>query len=129
VSLALDLPKGVAPFSGRQLFERQALYAVVALLLLAPAVFDLGHGQVRRFLRWRPVAFVGLVSYGVYLWHKTLVLHAVDWTGGDHRRLQGNFLLTVLVALALSLAFATASRYWLEEPLHRRFANRGRSRS
>ncbi|MCU1346400.1 MAG: acyltransferase 3 [Acidimicrobiia bacterium] len=128
VSLALDLPKGVAPFSGRQLFERQGLYALVALLLLAPAVFDLDFGYIRRFLRWRPVAFVGLVSYGVYLWHKTLVLHAVDWLGGDHRVLRGNFPLTVVVALGLSLMFATASRYWLEEPLHRRWANRGRSR-
>jgi len=126
VSLVLTLPKGVAPFSGPQLFERQALYALVALLLLAPAVFDLGQGQIRRFLRWRPVVFVGLVSYGVYLWHKTLVLHTVDWLGGDHNALRGNFPLTVLVALALTLVFATASRYWLEEPLHRRFANRGR---
>ena len=34
------------------------------------SVASKGGGLVRAFLRWRPVAYTGLVSYGVYLWHE-----------------------------------------------------------
>ncbi len=129
VSLAIGLPMALQPFSEMQRLEARALYALVALLLLAPAVFDSGQGQIRRFLRWRPVAFMGLVSYGVYLWHKTLLDHIIDWTGGDASAIRGNFPVSVVLTLVVSLAVATVSRRYLEDPLHRRFANGGRSQS
>jgi peptidoglycan/LPS O-acetylase OafA/YrhL len=131
VSLALDLPKGLEPFSGRQLFARQVLYATVTVGLLVPAVFgDADRGPVRRLLRWRPVVWVGLVSYGVYLWHKSLSIEVVDLTGGDHERLDGNFWLAAGVLAAVTVAIAGASRRLWEEPIARRWSNRfDRSRS
>ena len=46
-----------------------------------PGVFgDQDRGGVRRFLRWRPIAYTGLVSYGVYLWHQGFTDKAMTWT-------------------------------------------------
>jgi peptidoglycan/LPS O-acetylase OafA/YrhL len=45
-------------------------FLAVALLLVLPAAFPHAlEGGLHRFLRWRPVALLGVISYGVYLWH------------------------------------------------------------
>src|SRR5204863_520679 len=50
---------------------RQALYGAFGFLLLIPAVFGpQNETLVRKFLRWRPIAYFGLISYGVYIWHE-----------------------------------------------------------
>jgi peptidoglycan/LPS O-acetylase OafA/YrhL len=49
---------------------RIALSVVFVALVALPAVFgDRAGGLPRRFLAWTPVAWVGMVSYSVYLWH------------------------------------------------------------
>ncbi|MCW2991652.1 MAG: acyltransferase, partial [Solirubrobacterales bacterium] len=49
---------------------RLALSLVFVALVALPAVYgDEAGGLPRRFLAWRPVAWVGTVSYSVYLWH------------------------------------------------------------
>jgi peptidoglycan/LPS O-acetylase OafA/YrhL len=79
------------------------LQAVIALGLLAPAVLGAG-GPVRRALAWRPLAWVGLASYGVYLWHLDVL-----------RELDG-LPVPALAAcgLAASLALGAASWYGIE---------------
>ena len=50
--------------------ETTLLQAVFVTLLVLPAVFgDRAGGLPRRVLAWGPVAWVGMVSYSVYLWH------------------------------------------------------------
>jgi peptidoglycan/LPS O-acetylase OafA/YrhL len=65
---------------------RQTLYGVFSFFLLLPAVFGpQRQGAIRRFLEWWPMASLGVVSYGVYLWHQTLidqlVKHYQQWFG------------------------------------------------
>jgi peptidoglycan/LPS O-acetylase OafA/YrhL len=49
------------------------LTAGVATFLIAPAAFGPDHGGIpRRVLAWRPLAALGVISYGVYLYHLTL---------------------------------------------------------
>jgi hypothetical protein len=69
-------------------------------------------GTIRRLLSWGPVAWVGLVSYGLYLWHFPFVvwLH-IGRTGG----LDG--ALRKLLAVAATFAAATASFYLVERPI------------
>ena len=54
--------------------------------LLLPAVFGpQDRGLIRRGLRSWPMASLGVISYGVYVWHQTLldtlVKYYPDWFG------------------------------------------------
>ncbi len=98
---------------------RHLLNALIVLLLLLPGVFgNPDRGAVRRFLRWRPIAYTGLVSYGVYLWHQGFTDKAMTWTNSTP--LHANFVLITGLAVACSVAAATASWYALERPINRR---------
>lgn len=96
------------------------LQLLVALGLLIPAVLGTeGGGWPRRLLAWRPLAWAGLVSYGLYLWHLDVL-----------RELEGAGLpgpVAFLAGAAISFALAAASWYGVERRalrLGRRAAHR-----
>jgi peptidoglycan/LPS O-acetylase OafA/YrhL len=94
------------------------LYALVALFLLLPAVFDeTAGGPVRALLRLPALAWVGLVSYALYLYH-TIVIAQIDKLLVDHGVFP-RYLIVVAVSLPLSLGCAAASFYLVERPLMR----------
>jgi len=98
---------------------RHLFNALIVLCLLLPGVFgDQERGGVRRFLRWQPIAYTGLVSYGVYLWHQGWTDKAMTWTHSTP--LHANFVLVTGLAVALSVATATVSWFLLERPINRR---------
>jgi peptidoglycan/LPS O-acetylase OafA/YrhL len=103
------------------------LQAVFAFALLLPAVFgDPERGLVRRVLANRVLLWIGLVSYGVYLWHVAVQRELLDL--GALASL-GELGYTLL-ALAGTLAAAAASFYFVERPalrLGRRVSHRDRS--
>ena len=92
------------------------LAALAAAVLVVAAVACPDRGP----LVWRPLTWLGTVSYGVYLWHQVL-LQARPWGSpvvGWERP----------VAVALAIALAAASYYLLERPLlrvKRRFERAG----
>ena len=98
--------------------ERQTLYGIFALLIIAPAVFGpQDRSLIRRLLRSWPMASVGVISYGIYLWHLDLISQFLDWTGW--RAGQVPFWLLALAVFALSAAVASASYFGLERPILR----------
>jgi peptidoglycan/LPS O-acetylase OafA/YrhL len=86
---------------------KSALYALIGLALVTPAVFgDQTRGLVRRLLANRVLLWIGLVSYSLFLYHLAVVTQLGKW----------NVPARELVALVLSLAIAAVSYYVIERP-------------
>ena len=105
------------PYRTPSFFTAEVLYGAIAILLLAPAVF--GHtagGAVRSFLAARPLAWLGLVSYGFFLWHLPILVKIGDTKAFEFAGVPR----TVEVWLAgflLTLPCAALSYSMLERPL------------
>src|SRR6185436_10167341 len=84
-----------------------------ALVITAAAA---GRGPAVGWLRARPLVAIGVISYGVYLWHMPLLLVT------RHLGLMPEpFVLRVMVVLALALGAGFASWRRVEHPSIRRF--------
>jgi peptidoglycan/LPS O-acetylase OafA/YrhL len=99
--------------------EKQALYGLFAFCLLLPAVFGpQDRSLIRRLLRSWPMVSLGVISYGIYIWHLDLAQELLNWTGwkpgGEP------FWQLAGAVLALSIAFASVSYFGLERPILRR---------
>ncbi len=116
IAYALDLPRGVfqPTTTGRALAEHVG-YGVVALLLLIPAVRD----DAPRLLQRRPLAWLGLVSYGIYLYHAPLVAEAGP----------GSMFRVVALGAGGAILCAAVSFYALERPVLSLKARRPRART
>lgn len=90
------------------------LAAATAVLLVNLVVSPASYAG--SFLEYRPLVWVGRISYGVYLWHYP-VFKATSF-------LQGSWLLKLLVGFGATLIVSCFSYYVLERPalsLKRRF--------
>jgi peptidoglycan/LPS O-acetylase OafA/YrhL len=106
-----------------------ALTATLTALVLAPAVFA-ARRVPHRVLAWPPLAWIGLVSYGIFLWHLTIAeLLALPsapgqfTAGGLDLAARLPFAVTpvlFVLTLAASCAVAAASYYLVELPFLRR---------
>jgi peptidoglycan/LPS O-acetylase OafA/YrhL len=108
----------VAPqvYTSGDWFWEHLLYGLIAVAIALPAtVVIAGERSVpHRILAFGPVAWLGLVSYGVFLWHHPLTekfIHVQDWTS------HGAFLIYTAVVFGVALCFATASYYLVERPI------------
>lgn len=101
-----------------QLMGLQFLYGATAFFLILPAVFGpANRGLVRGFLRFRVVAWLGVISYGIYLWHEAwLDLYLEQF---KVRFFQGPFLTITIFMSALTVLTAAVSWHVLEQPLLR----------
>jgi peptidoglycan/LPS O-acetylase OafA/YrhL len=94
---------------------RQVLYGIFALFLLLPAVFGTPlHGPVRRFLSTRVLSLIGLVSYGVYLWHQLVVRELQAYT--PWKVLNAPFLPLLAAAVVVTVGISTVSYLAVERP-------------
>jgi peptidoglycan/LPS O-acetylase OafA/YrhL len=75
------------------------------------------RGLIRRLLRSRPAVAIGVISYGIYLWHETWMLKVLDWL----RRplFTTSFLKLTLAVTGLSVASAAISYVLIEQPFQR----------
>jgi peptidoglycan/LPS O-acetylase OafA/YrhL len=62
-------------------------------------------------LEWRPVRWIGMVSYGLYLWHWPLSRAAEDTQWGP--------LSQTVLAFGATFAISAFSFYWYEKPFLR----------
>jgi peptidoglycan/LPS O-acetylase OafA/YrhL len=104
---------GFQQLSVAQVVGEHLLYAGVALGLLLPAVFgDRAGGWPRRVLANRWLAALGLISYGVFLWHLTIAIK-LSGEGID------DFVPLTLLTAATAIPIAALSYVLLERPLLR----------
>jgi peptidoglycan/LPS O-acetylase OafA/YrhL len=122
VSLAVPLPRGLvaAPNLGAHLAQH-VLYISVGALVALPGIFGVradaepASRAIARFLGHPVMAWLGLVSYGIFLWHQPLLdqLLRHDLTA---RAPAPPFVTALVVTTAGAIAIAAASYYVVERP-------------
>ena len=84
-----------------------AVLAVVAVVVVVAAASE-GPSRVQQLLAWEPLRRVGVISYGLYLWHWPVVVYVdAQRTGLDPWGLRA-------VQVALTFALASASYVLVE---------------
>ena len=118
VALSLDLPRGLVEVTGGRAYTRDVLLGMIAAFVVIPAVFGpQDESRFRRFLQWRPVAYLGLVSYGAYLWHNNFLEQAREWAGFP--LFHGSFAMLLTIAVAWAIVAASVSYFLVELPILR----------
>jgi peptidoglycan/LPS O-acetylase OafA/YrhL len=107
-----------APMNAAQYLARHWLYAAVALGVLLPAAFGpAGRGAIRRMLGHRVLLRVGVISYGVYLWHNAAMEKLAGRIGRDGT--WADFWLVLAAGLVIALVASELSWRLLERPILR----------
>jgi peptidoglycan/LPS O-acetylase OafA/YrhL len=118
-----SLPDGIA-MGGIVANERLitlALTAITSALVVLPAVIgERDRGPMARTLQLRTMTWLGMVSYGIYLWH----LLVMRWLNTNLE--MRDFLPLLATTIVITIPIAAASWYLVEAPLLRRKDPRGR---
>lgn len=108
------VPFTVAQFTDSEFLWIHLLQCGVAFLLVFPVFFGNPNvGVPRRFLASRWLIWLGLISYGFYLWQVTI---GIELGFGNAK---GSFLPVLIGTVLLTLPLAAASYYFVERPLMR----------
>jgi len=75
-------------------------------------------GKLGDILEWRPILFVGKISYGLYLYH-SFMPGLVRYFADSLRLRQPGTLLMFVCASSLTFLIAVASWYLIENPINR----------
>jgi peptidoglycan/LPS O-acetylase OafA/YrhL len=120
VSTALGLTGQLGePVHPSQYMARHYLFTIVALGLVLPAMFgDPRQGLVRRLLAWRPLLYLGMISYGVYLYHFAVLRQLENWDLASLGQRTTN-LIWFPAALAGGVLLASLMYYGAERPILR----------
>jgi peptidoglycan/LPS O-acetylase OafA/YrhL len=81
-------------------------------LAAAGLVAGAASGRGEKVLGWRPLAYLGIISYGLYLWHRPIMRAFTDWG-------LGGVPWAVGVMFGLAIGLALLSRRFVEDPFLR----------
>lgn len=102
-------------FTPKQFWFTRTSFSFIALMFLLPIVLGRQDGAaMRTTVASRPIVWLGLVSYGIYLWHEAWMFKWLEWTGKP--ALAAPFLPMVGATLVLTIMCGAASWYLVERP-------------
>lgn len=117
VSTRLGLP-AFPTFTPTQAFAVRILYVAFAALLVAPAVLARARsGPVTALFANPLMVWLGLVSYGIYIWHEAIQDLYLRVT--DQPALGSSFRGMLVVTVVVSVVLAAISWYVVERPAMR----------
>jgi peptidoglycan/LPS O-acetylase OafA/YrhL len=135
VAAGAGLPHTTPEIPLHLLWGQHYLYGLTAGLLVLPAVFGpqrRDSSLIRRFLTTRVMVYLGIISYGIYLWHEPWIDRYLSWNGlstftvytsdvpfawHTSRYISVPFFAFLLAVLALTIASATVSWFAVERPI------------
>jgi peptidoglycan/LPS O-acetylase OafA/YrhL len=116
VSVLIGRPSGNIEFSAGDKFAIHYLYLAVAFFLVLPAVFGpQDRGVIRGFLRNPVVQWLGLISYGLYLWNEPLIAKYLEWT--DDPIFNTSFVKMMAAVTAMTVVASAISYFVVERPV------------
>jgi peptidoglycan/LPS O-acetylase OafA/YrhL len=128
-STSIAGPRSLDEPTAAQFGAKLALYLAIGVLVLIPVAFGprtaVKSGLDSGFARW-----LGVISYGLFLWHPLVLEMIYDLT--DRPLFTGGWLSTYLLTLTGGIVLATVSWYALEKPLQlagARFPRRRKART
>jgi peptidoglycan/LPS O-acetylase OafA/YrhL len=102
-------------YAGELTFEEeQSLLTVSCALLLALVVLPSSRSHLLRVLGWRPLVYLGLISYSIFLWHEPVLrtLRADGLTKGG----PSGVVVDLVVLTAVSVCLASVTYFLVEKP-------------
>jgi peptidoglycan/LPS O-acetylase OafA/YrhL len=111
--IGLVVATAVVTTADVRLYQGGYIVVAVALVVLLVAAAQPGRNPVARVLSTQPLVGLGLISYGVYLWHWPVSV----WLTSENTGVDG----VVLFALrsAVTMAASLASYHFVEQPIRR----------
>src|SRR4030095_4064308 len=79
------------------------------------------RSPVGRLLMWRPIVYLGTISYGIYIWHGLVTDFETILQQQFHASLHVPFapgFPRLVYVTTVSILLASASWKWLEQPLN-----------
>ncbi len=115
----LHLPRGFDPETMDQTMWRPLLTGLSAFFFLIPGTLGPNRAEARipRLLASRPMVALGVISYGIYLWHPLWIQLYLNL--GAVGQGAPRFVPMLGVVLLLTVASATASYLLIERPMLR----------
>jgi peptidoglycan/LPS O-acetylase OafA/YrhL len=118
------VPSQVVLITAHQQWLQHLLQTAVATCVVAPAVFvPVDRSWSLRAIGSRPLAYIGKLSYGIYLWHYAVIEWLVRRLGCNPAGLRAcpatvhwSFVKVSLAAVPLSVAAGALSWYLVERP-------------
>jgi peptidoglycan/LPS O-acetylase OafA/YrhL len=86
-------------------------------VVLAALMAQPGRGFTGRLLGSRALAYLGLVSYGIYLYHYAVLRQFSDWFAADlPHSIPGRVAIYLPITIAGAVLLASISYYVVERP-------------
>lgn len=98
------------------------VYSALALFfaLCILRIFLQPRGLYRRFLAWKPLTWLGLISYGLYMYHQPVngLIHGLLFGQAPQIGSWQEFIVALLV-ISTTILLAALSYYFVETPIRR----------